>query len=370
MPSKAAWGQQESHRRLGEIENLRPGIVVEEVARHSSADRTGIRAGDILLSWSRGYAQDQIESPFDLSHIVIEQGPRGAVTLTGLRGDEKRTWQVGPDDWGLKTRPNFQPALLDSYLKCKGLARGGNPAQAVECWRDAQQNSPKTWLRSWFLSHVPESLSEAQQKQEADRMYQEAVDAADGAEAVVVEQILRTWGQSLLQRNDIEGAERRFREALAQSRKLGDESLTMAADLHELGLVFSKRFDRRNAEDYFRQSLAIKERLAPDSLTVSKTLERLASYVLVRGDLAAAEQYLLHGLAIAEKLAPGKELTALHLLRLGIVEGQRNNLVKAERYLRRAVAVEEKAAPGSVNFGVILGTLGNVLFERGDLAQA
>ncbi len=255
------------------LQDLKLGVVVEEVQKNSAGDQARIQAGDVLLNWSRDDAKGQIESPFDVALIEIEQGPRGAVTLSGFSGDDKRTWVLGPETWGFKTRPNLQRTLLDPYLEGQELAKAGKLTQAVDHWRVEEQNLHTPWFRSWFLFHIAEVLADAKQWQDADRTYQEAVDAEAGTEPAVEEQILLTWGDRFFRRNDTDGAERRYRDALAKSRKLSNESLTMAASLHNLGLVFIRREDFNHAQEYFMQSLAIKERLSPGSLTVSDTLE-------------------------------------------------------------------------------------------------
>ena len=61
--------------------DLRPGIVVERVAKDSAAEKAGIKQGDVLLRWSRGESKGAFESPFDLSEMNIEERPRGNVTI-------------------------------------------------------------------------------------------------------------------------------------------------------------------------------------------------------------------------------------------------------------------------------------------------
>src|SRR5260370_18979567 len=60
---------------------LKPGIVVESIAKYSEGEKAGVQEGDVLLSWSRGDTKGEIESPFDLSNIEIEQVPRRNVTI-------------------------------------------------------------------------------------------------------------------------------------------------------------------------------------------------------------------------------------------------------------------------------------------------
>src|SRR6476646_3714892 len=54
-------------------QQILPGVVIEKVEKNSEAEKAGLREGDVLLRWSRGEARGQIESPYDLRRIEIEQ---------------------------------------------------------------------------------------------------------------------------------------------------------------------------------------------------------------------------------------------------------------------------------------------------------
>src|SRR5215471_4722089 len=79
----------------------RHGVNVERVAKNSAAAVAGLQEGDVIVGWTRGDAGGKIESPFDLRVVEIEQKPRGSVTLNGFRGDEKRQWILGANDWAI-----------------------------------------------------------------------------------------------------------------------------------------------------------------------------------------------------------------------------------------------------------------------------
>jgi hypothetical protein len=68
------------------------GVVVESLLSKFEGERVGLQNGDVLLAWARGDAKGDINSPFDLPYIRLEQASRGTVQLEGLRGLEKRTW--------------------------------------------------------------------------------------------------------------------------------------------------------------------------------------------------------------------------------------------------------------------------------------
>src|ERR1035437_4799692 len=98
--------------------SVEPGVVVVGVTKGSEAEKAGLQAGEVILAWSRSDSHGNIESPFDLNEIEIEQGPRGSVLLEGLRGRDKQTWRMGPNDWGLTLLPAFTAAPLAGYQKC------------------------------------------------------------------------------------------------------------------------------------------------------------------------------------------------------------------------------------------------------------
>src|SRR5438046_2732790 len=80
--------------------DLKYEMVVEDVMKNFEAEKNGIQNGDVLRGWVRGDDKGQIESPFDLFMIEIEQAPRGPVTLQGQRGERNKSWILGPDRWG------------------------------------------------------------------------------------------------------------------------------------------------------------------------------------------------------------------------------------------------------------------------------
>src|SRR5580765_320867 len=122
---------------IAKTELIQRGVVVEEVAKNSAAEKAGLQKDDVLLAWHRADATGNIESPFDVSNLTIEQGPRGVVSLKGSRGSEESIWILEPAFWGLKTRPNLPQSLLLSYLENRKLTQSGKWTEAAEQWRTA-----------------------------------------------------------------------------------------------------------------------------------------------------------------------------------------------------------------------------------------
>jgi len=360
MLTKSGWAQ------------LNHGVVVETVAKHSEAEKAGLQPGDVLLSWTRDDAKGEIESPFNLSLIEIEQVPRGNVTLKGTRDTDERVWLLGPDDWGVKTRPNLPQNLLSTYLEGRELAKTGKPNEAVERWQAAAVQAEKysSALSAWLFFHSAEQLTDAKQWKEADHAYEKAVQRASGARPAVVAQLFRAWGTASEHHNDLETATRYSQRAMAEDEKSSKESLLIAADLNNLGIFTGKHGDIANAEAYHLRALAIRKKLAPGSLAVSTSLENLGVLAIAHFDVAQAENYLQSCLAIREKLAPNSLGVGVAFNFLGVAAYFRTELAKSEDYFRQALTILEKVAPGRAVLASVLTNMTDVVMKRGDLVRA
>ncbi len=352
---------------------LKPGIVVESIAKYSEGEKAGVQEGDVLLSWSRGDTKGEIESPFDLSNIEIEQVPRGNVTIEGFRGVDKRFWALGPDDWGIKARPNLPQNLLSIYLEGQELAKAGTLNEAPERWRSAAleaQHNSFSLLSVWLFFHSAEQLAEARQWKEADADYQQASQEASGAGPSMAAQLLSAWAVSYEQHDDLADAEACYRQSLQDDQKLGRESLFTATILNSLGGVLRLQSKLAEAKEYSQQAIAIQQRIAPGSLAVAHTLSTLGLIDLSGENLGEADDLERQALAIQEKLAPGSLSTATTLLYSGVAAWYRGDLTKADEYLLQALNIQQKLASGSLMIASTFNNLGVVASYQGDLAEA
>jgi CHAT domain-containing protein/Tfp pilus assembly protein PilF len=352
---------------------LNRGVVVESVARNSEGEKAGLGEGDTILSWSRGDAKGEIESPFDLSEIETEQEPRGWVTLEGTRGGRTQTWVVGLDKWGIQARPSLPESLLVIYRDGQELTKVGKLSDAAERWRAAAVEGDRyqcSWLSPWFLFHAAEALGDARQWKESDALYQEAMVQAADAGPEIKAQFLRALADGSHQQRDLASAEKYYRQAGLEMQKSGAENLATAKNLNDLGSTLREQGDLGNAEQYLSQALTIAEKVAPGSLAVAASLVDLGDVADDRRDLAKAEEYNLQALEIRQKLASGGRAVAESLNNLGIVALRRGDLAKAKEYFRQGLEIREKLAPGSLDVATTLNNLGVVAWGRGDLATA
>lgn len=355
------------------ISEPREGAVVEAVAKGLAADRAGFQEGDVILSWTRGDSKGDVESPFDVSAVDIEQALHGNVTFAGFRGPEKHTWTLGPDKWGLETRPVLIEPILSIYQEGEELAKARKLAEAAGRWRLAAETARSlqpSLLAPWLLSRAGGLLAEAQLWKEADLAYKEALDLSQDKGAWIASQLLEQWAKAFERRHDWSAAERCHLQALEERRKLNPESLAVAESLMSLAENAWHREDMDKTEAYILQALAIREKLIPESLSVAWCFNDLGLIAWRKGDLAKAENYHHQALAMREKLAPNSVDVAASLDNLAIVLREHFDLEEADQYLQRSLAIHESLEPDSAVVSSTLVSIANVAFDRGDLAKA
>src|SRR5690242_19435962 len=76
----------------------------------------------------------------------------GAVALEGMRGPNHQTWIMGPDFWGLETRPDFSPSLLALYQERQQAVLAGKLKPIARLWQESElpDGMQQPWLRSWM----------------------------------------------------------------------------------------------------------------------------------------------------------------------------------------------------------------------------
>ena len=353
-------------------ERLQVGVLVEAVTPNGAADRVGLREGDLVQRWERGTARGQIESPFDLNEIEVEQAPLGTVTLEGQRDGREQRWNMGFDAWGLRSRPVLTEVLQKLYAKGKAQEGSGAYREAAQLWLTAKANSQDPaapWLTAWFLRRAAESQAMAHQKKESDETYREAVEQAATFKPALAVQLLQTWADTCKQENDWDHAREHYKQSLVEGQQWNLQTLGVAVSLQGLGNVLEHQGNFALAEEYYHRALTTREKLAPQTLPVASSLSDLDSLAYKRGDFIHAEEYARRSLAIREKLVPESLDVAASLASLGRTSGIRDNLAKAQEYYTRALAIREKLIPGSSELARSLNGVGIVFARRGDLVE-
>ncbi|HEY6307368.1 MAG TPA: CHAT domain-containing protein [Candidatus Angelobacter sp.] len=402
---------------------LQPGVSVEKVAKGSVAEKMGLAEGDILLHWIRSDSSGAIASPLDLLETEIEQLPRSAVLLEGLRGGEKQTWKWTADvntvvkegDWGLTARPNFVGHLLSAHQAGVDAMGSGKAAEAAEQWRTGAEESQAQrlppglsawfWLRaagawaaakeweradvacrnavglvsqlgsaavSWHLRACADAFLQHQQEGRAEKYYQQALIEAQKANAkgLGTASLLSCLGRLAYGREDLAPAEDFLAQAAGIQEQVAPGSLVLALSFNRIGVYMQESGELDKSENYLERALAIRENLAADSTALAATLENLGNTFTMRGEADRAMPYLLRSLKLLEKLLPDSSRVAGCLVDMSSSARARGDLGIGEDYLRRALAIQKRLQPRGPGTAASLNNLGLLLQERGQIAEA
>jgi CHAT domain-containing protein/Tfp pilus assembly protein PilF len=393
------------------------GLIVEEVDKASTGERAGLRAGDVLVSWSRASppGRGELLTPFDLVVVETSEGPRGALTLRGSRGSRAISVSMPVGEWGLKTRPRLSEGSLQAYERARGEASAGHGATLLSAAADlaatlerdgAGRDVPWLWLR------LGEIALKAGTKAEAITAFDDALAAArrladaraesivldaegvafqshgelaraedagraacelrtrDSGEGLWTAMALEHWGRSAWLGLKLDLADERWHHAFAIREKLAPRSLELAVSLNTLAVVAFRRGDLAGADELYKRSEELREVLAPGTLRLGTLLGNRAMVAQNRGDMARADELYRKGLGIVERAAPGSREEAFLLNGLGTLASDREDLAAAEAFYRRALKNFETLTPDGVEVAGCLHNLGNIAFKREDFQAA
>ena len=237
------------------------------------AEKGGLLRGDTILSWVREPnppdnpqpARGEIRSAFDLLWVEFEHGPRGPVTLTGLRGTEKKTWTISSGIWRVRLIALTPPELRTAANEASALLEANRPEDALNQWRtvaDAMTDRPSA---AYLILSAARALGGRGFNDLANETFAQAVDMGRPDNHIVMWRAAHEWSEFLRLRKDMEAALARLKLALTEARLIGPESLAEALVLVGCGLVERERKNLDAAADYYRQALAIEEKQTPSS---------------------------------------------------------------------------------------------------------
>lgn len=346
------------------------GVVVVTAMQHFDAANAGIEPGDVLLSWSRGTARGLITSPVDLMKVEIEESPLGAVTIKGSHQSRERSWELGQEDWGITTQPEFAPGPLQLYLRGRRLAENGGVSQAFAIWGTfALTDIRQSWLYAWCAEDGADLVAQKKRWRTADLLYRKALAETTG-EPLAQVFLLRSWAVTFEERDNWDIAGRLLRRSLAESEAYDPKGFVAASALSELARLAFWRFDFSTAHQLYHRALAIDQTLAPQSLATARTLISLAQESINENDPQSAQVFLEEAKPILERVSPNGPDYAMYEDRLGSLMKDRGDFVLAKRYLDRAKDILENRRPDSLDMAYVLTTVSFVSSQQGDVSDA
>ncbi len=354
-------------------ESLKPGVVIEKIDNpYAGTEQAGMKAGDVLLRWSRAGNHGELTSPFDIYKVISEQLWVGPVEFEGFRGSEQRKWTVAKQYWATLLRPNFPDRTLAAYREGTALAQAGELVEAGKRWRAAGDEAVKTqpsWVRTWFIEQAAKAFADGQLWKEAEAGYLEVIAQSAEIGLAVEANFLYEWGRDFQLRSDWASAEKYY--ALAFDKSLQAGSRNFAGGLmNTRGLVARSRGDLSLAEQYLWKGWELRESVAPGSLAAASSFISLGIVISDRGDLEKAEEYYNKARAAYDKVAPGSVGLAYILDDLGELNETRGDLAKADAYLRQSLAIMEIKDPGTREHATVLNSLAGISDLSGNGTEA
>ena len=372
------------------------GIVVEAVDPGSSGADAGVKPGDVLVSWSRSAtpsdtptARGSLRSPFDLNETEVEQAPRGAVTLAGIRDRHPLAVVMAPGPWGIASRPQMPPSLLATYEAGLRSLDAKAIEAAADLWRQAataaiQSGAPETatWLHLRIAKALrpPKTVPLAADAHAASRLtvYQQAAETAKAsADWSILPQVLEAQGDELAEADDVDGATEAYLTAMKARLAVGPPSLAtthitrMQVRVWRRDTLRGRTLDEealatlRMAQDLLSRTLLVAQKQAPDSLAVVSILNEQALVAATALDLdkAAALQAQASALEAAKlpsvRAAIARAASEIEGIKLlwtitakaftnagGNWISEQSNLLEVQRDLGRARQIFERLYPG------------------------
>ncbi|HET9317974.1 MAG TPA: tetratricopeptide repeat protein, partial [Vicinamibacteria bacterium] len=350
-----------------------PGVVVESVERGFVAERGGVRAGDVLVSWAslEGDRHGEIVSPLLLDDLELGELPRGPLVLLGTRAGTLLEATVDADavGLGLRVRPRLTPALLGLYQRGRRAIDGGRLREGASMWREAAARARAVEggrsAGCWLLGKAGDAWAIAKQAERAAEAYDDAVACAEAGDAREVATLLQWWADQAFEL----GQPQVTRAALEVAFGLLDEhpqSPPLAVIKPLLGMMPvhpDRQQVRREIHPYV---LDLAERHAPDSLLVARVLLQVGLGQQLDGEFDAAEGTFTRAAEIAERAGPWSITCARTQTALGGLAGSRGDLVRNEDLFRKAAEQLMRQSPDSLDTGRALVNLGGSTMGRGD----
>jgi CHAT domain-containing protein len=355
-------------------------VVVEAVGRGSALERSGLLAGDVLVTWeatptsgrvsgpSSGPGSGEIGTVFDWLRVQAEQAPRGSVRLHGRRGGAAAVLDVARGlPWDSRVRPDLDADRLRIYSEGRQRIEAGDVEAGVASWSRLLPGG-EPGLRCWILLETGAAWSKAGRGDKAREALQTALAEAPDAQTRIA--IGEALAESYQYANEMARAEAAFRSAAETGETAWGESLQAVRTMARLGNVLRLQQRLDEAAQIERRALEIRERLAPDSLDVADSLHYLSLVLWELGDLEAMGEQNRRALAIQERW-PNDSLSMADTLNdTALLAAEHGRYTEAAATLQRSLVILEQRSPGSIPLATSVARLGMVLRLLGDTQAA
>ena len=362
------------------------GVVVRHVNLASSADKAGLKPGDLLLSWSRPRSLSQqsqsqsrseslpsgkFDTILDWQAALWTTAHLGPARLRLRRAGTEMTVDIATSWLGADVTPTLDKALASAYLSGReAWARREPPAS----WESAVRHLREAgdWSGSWWLSlQLGTAHASLGRHDSAEQWYRRSLELArDKLEAPAHAIALTRWGQYLWSQDRVAAASGVLKQAVSLWRKADPNDIGAAQAEISLAATSNFEVELTAAEQALKHILRRLTSIAPDSLPVALTRRQLGTLEWSRGAYQVAEAHFLAGLRIMERLDPRAEDACWLVYLIGGMFTENVDLGKANHYLNRALKLANDIGRNQYLLGVIHNALGSIAMDQGKHALA
>jgi tetratricopeptide (TPR) repeat protein len=270
-----------------------------------------------------------------------------------------------------------QSALVNAELFLgQSLRAQGNYREAVGAFEQADKYRPGD---SSILNFLGSALQFAGEVDRGEAVLNKALTIAQASSNLIDQaRASNGIGGILLEKNDLKGAEKNFRESLRIAQtSLGSNNPLITPILDGLGDVLREQGRFTEADNFLQQAIDLdSQAYGEESENLARDLVHRGSLLEAEGNYAVAENLLRRALTIEEKIFPPDHpdyaTTCGNLGELLLNEsGVKTNREEAEKLLRRALDIHTRQlGPNAVPVSDDLNNLATMYLDEGQYFNA
>jgi tetratricopeptide (TPR) repeat protein len=257
-----------------------------------------------------------------------------------------KEWDAGMAGVAMECVASYIPDknARDSWVTQQRLAR-----HAARCWSFVALGMVGEDGRQWVLHSLGDLYSDLRRLNEAEKMYQRALQGYEktlGPDNTLTLDTVNNLGLLYADLGRLKEAEKMYQRALQGCEKaLGPDHTSTLQTVNNLGILYADLGRLKEAEKMYQRALKGKEKaLGPDHTSTLNTVNNLGILYRRLGRLDEAEKMYQQALQGYEKaLGPDHTLTLETVNNLGVLYADLRRLDEAEKKFQRALQGREKA---------------------------